>query len=48
MAEERFKMMVMREIFRSDGEYKTLVSSVLRTCTLLNSKLIAISLGLQT
>jgi len=31
MAEEQFKMMVMCEIFRRDGEYKTLVNSVLRS-----------------
>jgi len=31
MAEEQFKMMMMREICRSDGEYKTLVNSVLRS-----------------
>jgi len=40
--------MVMRELFRSDGEYNTSVNSVLRTCTLLSSKLIAVSHGLQT
>jgi len=34
MAEKRFKMMVMREIFRSDSKYKTRVNSVPCTCSL--------------